>query len=128
MLDGLDRLMVWQQNRDAMPFPDIDNPWQGGYAPGGPKNINPWQTGAAPEITIDRPRLTVQDPLLGTGQRMQQVESSLAVSIAPLTINTAIELDGTTLGRATITAQQTVVKNTGGGAGGGGVFFPIREL
>ena len=78
------------------------------------------------DITIDRPKLTVQDPLLGTGQGVQQIESSLAVSIAPLTINTTLELDGTTLGRATITAQQTVVKNTGGG--GGGRYFTIREL
>jgi len=122
MLSDLDTLMVWQQNRDAMPFPGSTNsvnPWQTGYVPDGPapKGINPWQTGAVPEITIDRPRLTVQDFLLGPGQRMQQFESSLAVSIAPLTINTAIELDGTTLGRATITAQQTVVKNTGGGKG-----------
>lgn len=99
----LDTLMVWQQNRDVMPFPGATN------------SINPWQTGAVPEITIDRPRLTVQDTMLGTGQRMQQVESNLSVSIAPLTINTTLELDGTTLGRATITAQQTVVKNTGGG-------------
>lgn len=69
------------------------------------------------EVVIDRPKLTIQDFLLGSGQRMQQFESSLAVSIAPLTINTTLELDGTTLGRATITAQQTVVKNTGGGRG-----------
>lgn len=119
MLDGLDRLINWQMVKHLAPFPDIPNPWQGGYAPEGsaPKGINPWQTGAVPEITIDRPRLTVQDFPLGPSQRMQQFESSLAVSIAPLTINTAIELDGTKLGRATITAQQTVVKNTGGGRG-----------
>lgn len=98
MRDSLGRRMIWQQNKDAMPF----------------HPINPWQTGAVPEITIDSPRLTVQDPLLGTGQGMQRVESNLSVSIAPLTINTTLELDGTTLGRATITAQQTVVKNTGG--------------
>lgn len=105
MLSDLDTRMVWQQNRDVMPFPGSTNP------------INPWQTGAVPEITIDRPRLTVQDPLLGTGQGMQRVESNLSVSIAPLTINTTLELDGTTLGRATIKAQQTVVKNTGGWMG-----------
>lgn len=98
------------------------------YGKGGgvPMPNPPWQTGAVPEITIDRPRLTVQDPLTGTGQGMQQVESNLSVSIAPLTINTAIELDGTTLGRATITAQQTVVKNTGGGKGlPGTVVMPM---
>ena len=76
------------------------------------------------DITIDRPKLTVQDPMIGQYQGIQQVESNFSVSIAPLTINATIELDDTTLGRSTIKAQQTVVKNTGGG--GGGAYFTVR--
>jgi len=91
-----------------------------------PPQPTPWQGGAVPEITIDRPKLTVQDPMIGQYQGIQQVESNFSVSIAPLTINATIELDDTTLGRATIKAQQTVVKNTGVG-GGGGTYFSIRE-
>ena len=130
MLSDLDTLMVWQQNRDAIPFPGSSNtnPWQAGYVPDGPltQTYNPLahEGKGVSEVTLDRPKLTIRDFLLGPGQRMQQFESSLAVSIAPLTINTAIELDGTTLGRATITAQQTVVKNTGGGKGAPATVLP----
>jgi hypothetical protein len=76
------------------------------------------------DITISNPRMKY--PSMPDGYAGRGGSFDVNVDIAPLTINAAIELDGTTLGRATITAQQTVVKNTGVG-GGGGTYFSIRE-
>ena len=88
MLSDLDTLMVWQQKQRRHPLPQaqaIPTPWQAGYVPDGPltQTYNPLahEGKGVSEVTLDRPKLTIRDFLLpGPGQRMQQFESSLAVS------------------------------------------------
>lgn len=136
MLDGLDRLMRWQLTKHIAPFPDIDNPWQGGYAPevSAPKGISPWKTGAVPEITIDRPRLTIEAPKSQLGDYIKGGESggTSNVNVAVETSDVTLNIDGRAVASAVIKYLPKVQAQTGkpvyGGGGGGGRYFTIREL
>ncbi len=135
LLNSLDMLIKWQTVKHLAPFPDIPNPWQGGYAPEGsapkgykaPPKLTQYYDPMAHEnkgykdlvfsgadITISNPRMKYQSLIdgfaVGGGGSFD-----VNVDIAPQDIVVNMYLDEMRVGRANIKATQTVTKSTGGG-------------
>ncbi len=130
LLDGMQTLMVWQQNKGAFPRPTFDANGNPLPAYTSPPPRGPGSYGPTPTVEIDNPKVTINRPLQytdtsGYGGVGRTRAETMSISIAPTAINVVLEVDGTTFGKAAITAQQTVTKNTG--YGGGGVYVPMTK-
>ena len=130
LLDGMQTLMVWQQNKGALPRPTFDANGNPLPAYTSPPPRGPGSYGPTPTVEIDNPKVTINRPLQytdtsGYGGVGRTRAETMSISIAPTAINVVLEVDGTTFGKAAITAQQTVSKNTG--YGGGGVYVPMTK-
>jgi len=114
MFSDLETLMVWQQNRDTIPFPGSTNAppkLTQHYDPMAYENKGLVFSGA--DITISNPRMKYQS--LPDGYAGRGGSFDVNVDVAPQDIVVNMYLDETQLGRANIRATQTVTKSTGGG-------------